>query len=622
MAPRDDPARSFPSFSGAKSDSTDEIHLKSTALFRDSKQHSEGDFLYVTSQTPKLDRLGRYQLLEVLGRGGFGEVWKAFDPDLNCHVAVKFPRPDRVFSSDKVEEFLEEGRKLAKLRGCPGVITVYDVGRYHDLAYIVSELVEGGTLADRLQHSPPALGEAIHLVAQIAEALHSAHLRDLIHRDLKPGNILLRSSGDPVIVDFGLATTEQGQLAEKDCTLGTVAYMSPEQAAGHNRLLTPQTDIYSLGVILFQLLTGRLPYVADSAESYRQQTLHREPRPPRTINDHISPELEQICLKCLARHVTHRYTTAADLAQELRRCLPQTDVRPESSAPKTLAGSPLSRGRVWGVWGMLALASLLLVLGTYNIDKTPRPEIPERPLPHQASALDPQPAPEVPSPRPFQQLPAQEIVPFRWYRLMEVEPVTLSGPQRPGDGKHYDRESESLTIANAGQGMFRLGTVASDSYQIRVEVSQPGEWKGAAGLFLGISDDEETDRSGQLILFLQNTGPDWKEHPLLAVRYLVRMSGEEGFHYTPPQTAVPYSVKLPRTTPGQSVHLEVEVDQGTVSSVRCGHQELPVLLDPELAEAFEGLEVTGQVGVVCWLTNGVRFERPEIRIQTQISPSL
>ena len=263
---------------------------------------------------------GRYRLECLLGSGSFGEVWSGFDPELNRPVAVKRLRTDRVLRTGTNAAFLEEGRKLAQLKQ-PGIVTVYDVGCQDGEYYIVSELMTGGTLGDRLAKSDLSHGEACRIALELATALKHVHHCGIMHRDIKPENVLLDEAGRPKLADFGLAVTEVEQLSEHPSALGTLAYMSPEQARGESHLVDCRTDIYSLGILLYRMLTGRTPFVAQTYDQWREQILHREPRPPRSIDNSIPPRLEEICLRCLNKRVTDRYTTAADLATDLKEVL-------------------------------------------------------------------------------------------------------------------------------------------------------------------------------------------------------------------------------------------------------------------------------------------------------------
>lgn len=275
--------------------------------------------------------LGRYRLETLLGEGGFGQVWRAHDPELQRPVAIKVPRPDRVGSQLQIDKFLLEARKAARLRH-PAILPVYDVGREGDWCFIVCELIDGGDLARRIGDNRSNLVEAARVVAAVADALHFAHLSGLVHRDVKPANILLDQNGNPFLTDFGLATTEEEQRAEGGGILGTFPYMSPEQIRGDSDQVDGRTDIYSLGIVLYELLTGRRPFQGASWADWEEQILHREPRPPRSIVDTIPKELERICLQCLAKPVSQRYTTASDVAADLRQWLVQREKSHEADA--------------------------------------------------------------------------------------------------------------------------------------------------------------------------------------------------------------------------------------------------------------------------------------------------
>ncbi len=294
--------------------------------------------------------VGKYRLENLVGRGGFGEVWKAYDPTLKRYVAVKLPRRDKSFLSHELSSFQREAEKLAMLGRVPGIVSVFECGEHKGFPYIVSDFIEGESLQHRLETGTTSHRESAHLVAEVAEALSRAHLQGLVHRDIKPQNILLSRDGTPFIADFGMCVTEEEQLREGHTTVGTYAYMSPEQARGTSQHTDGRADIYSLGVVLYRALTGRLPFVGKRPADYIEQVLHREPRPPRSIDPEIPAELERISLKCLRKDVADRYTTAGDLAADLRRFC-ATTTRPEG-----LAGLLAGRGRQLSLAAVLILA--------------------------------------------------------------------------------------------------------------------------------------------------------------------------------------------------------------------------------------------------------------------------
>jgi serine/threonine protein kinase len=272
------------------------------------------------SQQP-VKRVGRYELLEIIGKGGFAEVWKANDPELDRLVAVKLPKANAAFHS---ESFLEEARKVAKLRH-PGIVSVHDVGKTQNQWFIVSELIESGSLATQIKTNRPSHDESVRLVIQIAEALHYAHRQGFIHRDIKPQNILIEENGNPKIADFGIALSETQPVAQRSLTAGTMAYMSPEQGKNQTEIIDARTDIYSLGVVMYELLTGRLPFMAEDKMELFANILSHAPRTPRTIDKTIPVEIERLCLKAIAKNPAERFSTAQDFADELRKVISPTN---------------------------------------------------------------------------------------------------------------------------------------------------------------------------------------------------------------------------------------------------------------------------------------------------------
>jgi serine/threonine protein kinase len=298
--------------------------------------------------------IGRYRLMGVLGEGGFGRVYRAHDTELDRDVAIKVPVAGQAGPYADVESYLREARILARLEH-PNIVPVYDVGRTADgRCYVVSKYMEGGDLAAKLRRGRLAFAESAGLVATLCKALHHTHKRDLFHRDIKPANILLDAEGVPYLADFGLALKDE-DLGKGARCVGTAAYMSPEQARGEGHRVDGRSDTFSMGIVLYELLTGRRPFRGDSHREVLEQIVHTEPRPPRQIDDMIPAELERICLKALAKRASERYTTARDLAEDLQHFLAtassQAPTHHLTAAPAAGAATALAGPTPPSAWG-------------------------------------------------------------------------------------------------------------------------------------------------------------------------------------------------------------------------------------------------------------------------------
>jgi eukaryotic-like serine/threonine-protein kinase len=283
----------------------------------DDKTHVANTEIRPVEEATMPATIGRYRIERLLGEGAFGLVFLAFDEQLHRLVAVKVPHARLVSRPEDAELYLREARAVASLDH-PNIVPVYDVGGTDQFpCYVVSKFIDGQTLSSKLGGGPFTCREAAELVATMAEALHHAHQQGLVHRDIKPGNILIDPNGKPFVLDFGLALRE-ADLGTGPRYAGTPSYMSPEQAWGEGHRVDGRSDVFSLGIVLYLLLVGRLPFQGSTREELMEQITSHEPRPSRQIDNKIPRELDRICLRALAKRASERYSTAYDMAEDLR----------------------------------------------------------------------------------------------------------------------------------------------------------------------------------------------------------------------------------------------------------------------------------------------------------------
>ena len=284
---------------------------------------------------------GDYELLEQIGRGGQGVVFRARQKSLNRTVALKIIGLGQWATKAHLKRFRLEAEAAARLEH-PGIVPIHEVGERDGSCYFSMKFVEGGQLDEVAKREPMPIRQAVELIAKVARTVHYAHEHGILHRDIKPGNILLDAKGEPHLTDFGLArlVESESSVTQTLDVLGTPSYMAPEQAVGNNAAVSSATDVYGLGAVLYQLLTGQPPFAGGTTYETIKLLLDTEPRQPRLLNPKIDRDLSTICLKCLEKDPKRRYSSALALAEDLGRWLKHEPIVARHTGVFT-------RGRKW-----------------------------------------------------------------------------------------------------------------------------------------------------------------------------------------------------------------------------------------------------------------------------------
>src|SRR6266403_392896 len=309
-------------------------------LSRDNAKPTSGVKEAVRAAT-MLGELGDYELLEEIGRGAQGVVFRARQKSLHRTVALKVISLGQWASKAHLKRFRREAEAAASLDH-PSIVPIYEVGERDGSCYFSMRFVEGGQLDEVVRRTPMSIRQAVELIAKVARTVQYAHEHGILHRDIKPGNILLDAKGEPHLTDFGLARLVESESSVTHTleVLGTPSYMAPEQAVGNNAAISSTTDVYGLGAVLYQLLTGNPPFAGGTTYETIRLLLETEPRQPRVLNPKIDRDLSTICLKCLEKDPKRRYSSALALAEDLERWLRHEPIRARRTGIFT-------RGRKW-----------------------------------------------------------------------------------------------------------------------------------------------------------------------------------------------------------------------------------------------------------------------------------
>jgi serine/threonine protein kinase len=534
---------------------------------------------------PPPTKIGRYQIRSLLGEGTYGRVYLATDPDLDRQVALKVPKLG-VKSKELIEALLREARIAARLKH-QGIVMIYDVGIDPEAGcFIAMEYVEGKSLkalaaAGRISHA-----EAARYVAQAAEAVHYAHKQNLVHRDLKPANLLIDAENRVKVADFGLAIFEEQQRSQAGEYAGTLAYSSPEQVRCEVQNLDGRTDIWSLGVILYELLTGRRPF-GSKLSITSDEILHRPVKPPRQIDDTVPADLERICLKCLAKEASGRYSTAQDMADAL-----SATISPSVRAP--------FRRSIW-IGLSVAVATLLVavsLLGLYSSGIL-------KPA-HSAARQDTEAA--------IPYVVDEIAVPGTWVRLLTQEPRTLFPLDPQAKNCLFTAAQESILMDTPGVYLVGLGKTVERNFELQVDVTKHAR-EGAFGFFLGFkpSSEHSNTRITQLVL-VNYDGPEECTVQREVVRVITAANGSVGT-----RDRSMFAHKPVEPLRAEETRLEIFVAGGEIDRIAWRGEEFPDLRGKRTPDFMHYTDCVGEFGLINF-SGTTTFQSPRFRFRSRSTP--
>jgi serine/threonine protein kinase len=538
---------------------------------RNTKSASVGDTVIFSPNSAT-----RYEIQRVLGSGAFGTVSLAWDTTLQRDVAIK--KPASTANNAAKQTFLVEAQLAARIKH-PNVVIVHNYGiDDNGDPFVLYEYLKGPNLRDRIAAGPIELREALQLSITIADALAAVHNVGLTHRDLKPANIVLEETEGPHIVDFGLAVSAEMQADQEEGEqAGTYRYMAPEQIRGDAKLIDGRTDLWALGVIMFQMLTGKYPFPANKKQQIFDQVLNSQPLPPRRLNPAVPQRLENIILKLLAKSPDDRYASAKDLVVDLQTCLATLD-EPRPATPRPWP--PLWVSSVAGTGLTLVAAAVLILLAIYPGQEN-NPKTESHPNIHlQPAAL------------------GSSLVENVWTSVLRQEPQVMI------------RHGEDLVMYSPGevaidaeyQVVLRLGEMSAPSYSYRVTV-EPDSWNAKAGLFIGWRPAIDPPNADVSAFFGVRQMRD--QLTLLPRRVYFQSGG----------TQLPIGLMdltkfntIPLIPAEKAAEIHVEVENGEVAQLFLNSQRLRPVSENRMAIPTQGIFGVYVLGGKC------KFTKAEVRI--------